>query len=417
MTLPRNDTDPNRPRAVVTGPQAALPKREFIALVAMLFALVAFSIDAMLPALPEIAKSISPDAPNNAQLVLTSFVFGMGVGTLFAGPLSDAFGRRPVIFIGVAIYIAGALFAGQAETLEQMVAARILQGLGVAAPRVVTLAIVRDLYTGREMAQIMSYAMMVFTLVPAVAPLIGDYIIALSSWRTIFLVFVIFAIIITGWLAIRQPETLLPDAREPLKTSRLLAAIRECFSERVFVISSLIQALCLGMLFACLSSTQPIFDEVFGRAESFPKWFALIALLGGIASIINARLVVRLGMRRMAFIGFLGQAVLSGTVLAMVVTATVPFWFYILWTTSVFFMAGLVIGNLNALAMEPLGHIAGLSASLIGAIATVLAVGVAIPIGLAFDGTVLPLAAGTFFISTLCALGVRFALGETPENR
>ncbi len=400
----------------MTSPEKALSKAEFIALVAMLFAMVAFSIDAMLPALPEIASAITPDAPNRAQLVLTSFVFGMGVGTLFAGPLSDAFGRRPVIFAGAVIYIIGALIAGRAETLEQMVAARVLQGLGVAAPRIVTLAIVRDLYSGRQMAQIMSYAMMVFTLVPAFAPLIGDAIITISGWRTIFYVFVLFAVFAIGWLALRQPETLPQVAREPLDMHHIKDAVRQCFAEHVFVTSSLIQALCLGMLFACLSSTQPIFDVAYDRADSFPKWFALIALLGGIASIVNARLVVRIGMRRMAMSGLVGQALLSGIVLAFGLSTGLPFWIYIIWTTSIFFMAGLVLGNLNALAMEPLGHIAGLSASLIGFISTVLAVVVAIPIGLAFDGTVIPLASGMFVISSICALSIRFALGEAPAR-
>ena len=167
-------------------PTRRLSQPEFIAMIAAAMALTAFSIDSMLPALPEIAQALTPDGPNRAQLVLTSFVLGMGIGTIFTGPLSDSFGRKPVILGGALLYVIGATLAGQAESLETMLASRIIQGLGVAGPRVVAIAIVRDLYQGRPMASIMSYAMMIFTLVPAVAPLLGSYIIVSFGWRAVF---------------------------------------------------------------------------------------------------------------------------------------------------------------------------------------------------------------------------------------
>lgn len=379
-----------------------LPLWEFIGLIAMTFAMVAFSIDAMLPALPEIGQEISPHNLNRAQLVLTSFVLGMGLGTFFTGPLSDTFGRKPVIFAGVVVYLAGAALASRAESMEMMIAARILQGLGVAGPRIVAIAIVRDLYEGRQMASIMSYAMMIFTLVPAVAPLVGAGIIALAGWRAVFVACIVFALLNVSWLMIRQPETLPHHARRPLEVGALWQASRTCATSRPFVLSTLCQSLSFGILFATLSSTQQIFAVTFERAESFPLWFAMIALLSGTASIINARVVQRFGMRRMIAIGFVGEAILSAGAVVVTLSIGLPFPLYILWTTSIFFMAGLVIGNLNALAMEPLGHIAGLAASVIGSVATIIGALLAIPIGLMFSGTPLPLALGVFVLAA-CA--------------
>ena len=177
-------------------PTKPLAQGEFVALTAALFAMVAISIDAMLPALPEIAATLSPDAPNRAQLVITSFVFGMGLGTLFVGPLADAFGRKPVIYTGTVLYACTALACYFANSLETLLIARVLQGMAVAAARVVSMAIMRDLFKGREMAKIMSFVMMVFIMVPAVAPLMGQGIIAVSNWQTIFLVYILFAAVI-----------------------------------------------------------------------------------------------------------------------------------------------------------------------------------------------------------------------------
>ncbi|MEM9582110.1 MAG: multidrug effflux MFS transporter [Pseudomonadota bacterium] len=380
-----------------------LPLPEFIALIAMQFAMVAFSIDGMLPALPDIAEQLSPQDRNRAQLVLTSFVFGMGLGTLVTGPLSDTFGRKRIIFIGVGLFVVGAGLAAQAETLNQMVAARIVQGLGVAGPRIVTLAIVRDLYEGRRMAQIMSYAMLIFTLVPAVAPYLGAFVIDAFGWRAIFVSFILFALITTSWLMLRQSETLPLEKRRPFRFKTLWSATKECFSHKAFTISALTQSLSFAILFGALSSTQQLFDQTYGRAETFPEWFALIALLGGVASIINARLVMALGMRRMIAIGFGGQMVISGGVLLLGLSFGVPFGLFIAWETSIFFMAGLVIGNLNALAMEPVGHVAGLASSVLGGVATVCGVLLAIPVGYLFDGTTVPL---SLAIMVLSAIGV-----------
>ncbi|WP_212523162.1 multidrug effflux MFS transporter [Actibacterium sp. MT2.3-13A] len=375
-----------------------LSQPEFIAMIAMLFATIAFSIDAMLPALPEIGQELSPGNLNRAQLILTSFVLGMGVGTFFTGPLSDAFGRKPVIMAGATLYCLSAAAAWTARSLELVLVARFLQGLGAAGPRVVAIAIVRDLYEGRQMARLMSLVMLIFTLVPALAPTLGAGIMALTGWRGIFGAFVGFSVLSAVWVGLRQSETLPREARRPLRVPVLRAAVAEVFSTPMVRLSILVQALCMGMLFAVLSSTQQVYDITFGRGESFPLWFAFTALIAASASVINATLVVRLGMRHMVTLALGGQIALSALMLLISLTGpwpdavAFPAWF--IWTTSVFFMVGLTMGNLNALAMEPMGHVAGMAASAISAAATVAGVVIAAPIGLAFDGTPQPLAAG-----------------------
>lgn len=387
-------------------PTQRLSQGEFIALMAMLTAMVAFSIDAMLPALPDIGTELTPLAMNRAQLIVTSFVLGLGIGTLFTGPMSDAIGRRPVMIGGAVVYCIGALAAWWAPTLEMMLAARVLQGVGAAGPRVVALATVRDLYAGREMARIMSFVMIIFTLVPALAPSVGAIIIAGFGWRGIFLAFLIFAAVAVLWLGLRQPETLVPAHRRPLAVATLWAGTLEILHHPTARLSIAVQTLAYGMLFAKISTVQQVFDQTYDRAAGFPLWFGAIAIAAGSASILNAQVVVRIGMRPLIKAVLVAQIGISVLMIGAVM-APLPllgeFWVYVFWTTSVFFMAGLTIGNLNALAMEPLGHIAGIAASVISAIATVGAVLIAVPIGLSFDGTPLPIAIG---MATCAALAL-----------
>lgn len=401
----------------MTPPTKRLGQTEFVALIAMLFATIAFSIDAMLPALPQIGAELTPQDLNRAQLIVTSFVFGMGFGTLFTGPLSDTFGRKKIILCGTGLYILGAALASVAQSLELVLAARVLQGLGAAGPRVAALALMRDQYEGRQMARIMSFVMMVFTLVPAIAPGLGAVIIAGFGWRGIFGAFILFCTTSAIWLALRQPETLPPEQRRPLRLRTLWSAAKEVLTNRLVVLTTLVQTLCYGMLFAVISSTQQVFDITFDRAQSFPLWFSLIAVLAGSASFVNARLVVRLGMRFMVKAALTGQILCSGAMVLGEATGllagTALFAAYVVWNTSVFFTAGLTMGNLNALAMEPMGHIAGMTASIVGAVSTVLAVLIAAPVGMAFNGTPLPIVAGVL----ICAiLGLGLMLLNGPRQ-
>ncbi|MCY1125328.1 multidrug effflux MFS transporter [Frigidibacter sp. RF13] len=385
----------------------ALP--EFTAMLAMLFATIAFSIDAMLPALPQIAADLSPDAPNRAQLILSAFVLGMGTGTLFAGPLSDAFGRKPVIAAGLIVYICAALLAREADSLEFLLAARFLQGLGASGPRIAGVALSRDLYEGREMARVMSFVMMVFMVVPALAPMIGAGVIAISSWHGIFLAFAAFGLIAISWVSIRQPETLHADARRPLQGAVILDGLKQVLRSREVRLYTFVMTLGFGQMFALLSSIQQIFDQTYGKAESFPYWFALIAAFSATASFINGRLVGRLGMRKLVLAAYFGQFLLSAFMVALFLSGAGSFLAFYIWATSVFFIAGFTFGNLNALAMQTMGHVAGMATSVIAAISTVLAVAIAGPVGLAFDGTSVPAMIGAALCSGLAYLLMRRA--------
>lgn len=391
-----------------------LPQREFVALIAVMFATVALSIDAMLPALPQIARTLTPEDPNRAQLVITAFVFGMGLGTLFTGPLSDSHGRKIVVQAGLVLYALGAILCYFAQSLEVLLLARVLQGVGVAAPRTVSLAIVRDLYAGRDMARIVSFAMMIFTVVPAVAPLMGQTIIWAADWQSIFLAYLVFAALCALWFGLRQPETLPSASRRPLSVGNLISATRELFAHSSVTVSILVQTLTLGMLFATLSSMQGIFAQQFGRTDSFPVWFAVIALVSMAGSLINARVVMRLGMRRVTLRTYKAMFALSLLLLGLFGLGLMPdalaFPAHLVFSIGLFMMMGLTMGNLNALAMEPLGHIAGLASSVMSSIATVGSVLLAIPIGLMFDGTNTPLLLGVSVFCGLAVLLVRFGL-------
>jgi len=368
-------------------------RAEFIALMAMMAATVAFSIDAMLPALSHIAADLSPGAPNRAQLVVTAFLAGLGAGTLLAGPLSDSFGRRPVILGGAAIYMTGAGLAMAAPELDTLLAARAVQGLGAAAFRIVSLAIIRDLHAGREMARLMSFVMMVFALTPAMAPLIGAGMIALAGWRAVFGAFAVFALILTGWMMLRLPEPLPPARRSPFRLRPLALALRRVLAHPVTRRAILVQMLGMTTLFTSLSVVQPTFQTTFGRGGEFPFWFFGMALIAGGGSLVNARLVGRFGMVRMVRAALCVQVGLTALAILAWWVGLPPgaqFAVFVVWQTGVFAQAGFTLGNLNALAMAPMGEIAGMAASVTGAVATLGSVALAIPIGQQFDGTPMP---------------------------
>ncbi len=395
-----------------------LGKTELTAMIAFMFAIIALSIDAMLPALPNIAAELSPNATNKAQLVLTVFLFGMGIGLFFAGPISDAIGRRPVILAGTLLYAGASFMAVMSNSLEALLFSRFIMGVCAAGPRIVSLATVRDLYKGREMAQLMSYAIMIFTLVPAVAPALGAAILTVSGWRTIFTIFIVFALTVAIWVSLRLPETHPPENRRPLQVSSLLAASKELFTHPVARTSILIQALAMGMLFSMLTSIQQVYGEIFDRAESFPYWFALVALVSGLGSVLNAKLVPRFGMRPIVAYGLWGQCAFSFLMLMLSLSLPsdqIPFAFFVLWQCSIFLMIAVAMGNLNAMAMEPVGHIAGLAASVIAAISTVLGVLFATPVGQLFDGTLRPMAAGLFMMACVAALIMRSLLQREAQ--
>lgn len=389
---------------------------EFVFLMAAMFATTAFSIDAMLPGMREIASEISPDAPARASWVLTAFVAGLGFGTFFAGPLSDAYGRKRIIYAGSAIYILASVAAWATSSLEWMLVARVVQGLGASGPRIVSLAIIRDLFEGREMARIVSFAMTIFILVPAVAPAMGAGIIAFAGWRGIFAAFIVFSVLTCLWVALRLKEPMAVTDRRPMRLRLMGGAIAEMMRNATVRRAIIVQTLVMTMLFATLTMIQPIYDVTYGLADTFHLYFGAIALVSGGSSFLNARIVVRLGMRAVVTWTLLTQVILSSVLLALLwQDSSYGFTLFLIWQLCLFCQAGLTVGNLNAIAMEPMGHIAGMAASVIGSISTVLAAFVASPIGLLFDGTPRPLMASVIVICMLSVFVMRRMNAEAQD--
>lgn len=369
-------------------------KVEFVLLIAFMFAVVAFSIDPMLPALPLIAADLGLSSPEIASYVMLIFLVGLGLGTLIAGPLSDAYGRRPVVFVSLGIYALGALLSSVAQSFELMMAARLLQGIGAAGPRVVSAAILRDTFKGPEMARILSLSFMVFLAVPALAPACGAFLTEVAGWRSIFASFIVFGGALALWFYLRQPETLPVEKRRPLKLRFLWESLLEIYSNTVVRLAVLTQTLVMGTLFALLAMVQPIFEVTYDRAETFPYWFGAIALFSGVSSMLNARLVVRFGMRRIISFALFAQLALTVFAFAMIYVGTpLDFAVYIVWQTGLFMMAGLSQANLTSFAAEPMGHIAGFTSSVVAAVSTIGGTAIGFASALVFDGTVLPLLA------------------------
>ncbi len=295
-------------------PTKPLGLAEFTALMALTTATVALSIDAMLPSLPDIAAEFSPHDVNRVQLVLTIFVLGMGAGVLFVGPISDAIGRKATIGWTMGLYILGSVAAVFAQSLEWLLIARFVQGLGVAGPRVVSVALVRDRFSGREMARVTSFIMMVFMLAPAVAPSIGKLIASFAGWHGVFWFFVLIAVVTLSWLGLRQPETLAPENRRKLEFTPLLAAAKEVCSNRDVRLFTLVMTLGFGQMFALLSSSQQIYDEIFDMADSFPLWFALRALLAASATVSKSMTVLGVGVPELVTWAYLGQIAMSRSI-------------------------------------------------------------------------------------------------------
>jgi len=388
---------------------------------AMLVATVALSTDGILPALTMIANDMTPDDHNRAQFVLSFFVVGMAAGTFVMGPLSDSFGRKRVIYSGAVMYIFCALICATTDNYTLLLLARIGQGIGAAAPRVVAQALIRDFYQGREMARISSFVMIIFASVPALAPLLGSFVMLAFEWQAIFGLFILFVAISTIWMAVRIDESVPAHKRIPFRLSTISAAVKEVLKYSVIVTSiiGLIFAYCI--LFVAIFLVQPVFDQVYDRSASFPYWFALIAILSASSSFLNSQLVGRLGMSALINAAFRVQAALSIAMLLLwyigVLQDTIGFAFFVTWIFSLFFMAGMTIGNLTALAMEPVGHIAGTAASVISALATIGSVIFAAILGQFFDGTLFVMIFGVAVFAVLGAIVVhRLKRFERPNK-
>lgn len=374
--------------------------KEFVILMALLTSLVAMTIDSMLPALSQIARELGAEQ-NEQQFVVSSFLLAFGVAQMFFGPLSDAIGRRPVIFIGISIYVVGSVFCVFAASFDEMLIGRAMQGVGVAGPRVATMALVRDKFEGDAMARVMSLIMMIFILVPVFAPAIGQGIMFIADWRAIFSVLIGMAVIAFAWLALRQPETLPLDRRRPFSAVRIGGAVLEIFKTRASIGYIFMSGLIFSAFVGYLSSSQQIFQEVYGLGELFPLYFGILALALGAASYMNSKLVMRFGMRRLCRTSLISVSCLSiiFIIAAYAMDGRPPLILFMAYMLPAFFCFGVLFGNFVALAMEPLGHIAGVGASAVGSISSLISVPLGATIGQQFNGTVLPLLAGFTFFS------------------
>lgn len=377
-------------------PIATLPLPEFVILLAMMISIVALATDMMLPALGTIGHDLGVDDVNDVQLIVSSLFLGFAVGQALAGPLSDSFGRKPIIYLGYVIFVIGCLMSLFSQVWEVMIAGRVLQGLGAASPRIVTLALVRDGYEGREMARIMSFVMGVFVLVPTLAPALGQVVIHISGWRATFTVLIAMTVAAAVWFALRQPETLAQPERRPFSVTSIWAGFKEIARNRGAMGNTLALGLIFGAFLAYLSTAQQVYEVVYDAGALFPLYFGMTALSIGGAAVVNSLLVMRLGMRhltRLALIGLSGLSILFG-IIALMWGGVLPLALFLAYLIGAFFCIGILFGNLNAIAMEPLGHMAGLGAALIGSVSNVVALPIAYFIGHQFDGTVLPLVLG-----------------------
>ena len=369
---------------------------EFVVMIALMISMVALAIDAMLPALPAIAADLGVENLNDSQFVITVFFAGMALGQIFFGPLSDAVGRRPAIIAGLCLLAAGSLLSLFAVDFSQMLLGRLLGGMGAAGPRIVSVALVRDRYRGREMARVMSFVMTVFILVPVFAPAVGQGILLFASWHYIFGLFVALAFGVGSWFWIRQPETLAPQSRSSFSFAGLALDTLAILRQRAALGYALTMGFVFGAFIGYLSSSQQIFQIQYALGELFPLYFGILASIIGLASMVNAQLVMRLGMRRLSRLALQVMCLLSA---AFFVFA----WYYgghphllwlMLYLLPLFFCFGLLFGNLNSMAMEPLGHIAGLGSAVVGSLATFLSAFFGSLVSNAYDGTVLPLVLG-----------------------
>lgn len=379
----------------------ALSKPQFVALMAMLMAINAISIDIMLPGLQEIGAALGVVDENTRQYVITSYLIGMGCAQLFFGPLSDRFGRKLPLLGGLGIYALCALAIVFVPSFTGLLALRFMQGIGAAATRVITISIVRDVYGGRMMAEVMSLVMMVFMIVPVIAPSVGQLIMIFAEWHMIFVVICVFALLVATLVTLRLPETLSLEHRRPFTITSIFAAFRIVLTNRVSLCYSLAASFLFGSLFGFINSAQQILVGVYGLGHWFPLVFAAFAGMMAVASFTNSRLVKRYGMRRLSHWALIGFTLGSLIWAAASVFGTLPFWLFVLLYASVMFQFGLIGPNFNAMAMEPLGHVAGTASSVLGFTQTIGGATIGALIGQAFDGTVTPLAIGFLSVSII----------------
>jgi len=382
-----------------------LSQFEFIALMASLMSVVALAIDALLPALDLIGISIGTVNTLDNQLLITMIFLGLGLGPLFFGPISDSLGRKPIVYMGFGIFIIASFICVYSESLEMMVAGRILQGIGLSAPRTISIAMVRDTFKGDYMARIMSFITVVFLLIPIIAPAMGKFVLDHYNWQAIFYIQLIFSVMVSFWFWKRQPETLPKEQRLKFTSHIFADGVKEILKAKRTIGFTIISGFVTGSFMVYLSTAQQIFQIQYDLKEQFPIIFAGIAIAIGSATFLNGTLVIKFGMEKMvtsSLIAFFGVSLIY--IVLFNGTANPSIGVLLTFLGLQFFAIGFLFGNLRALAMEPIGHIAGIGAAITGFISTIMAVPISTFIGRFVSDTALPLFTGFLFCSTLSIL-------------
>ncbi|MEZ4875203.1 MAG: multidrug effflux MFS transporter [Flavobacteriaceae bacterium] len=390
---------------------------EFIAMMASLMAVVALAIDALLPALDVIGITIGTQQPADNQLIITMIFLGLGIGPLVFGPVSDAKGRKPIVYMGFGIFLLGSIICVFAHSLPIMIVGRILQGVGLSAPRTISIAIIRDLYSGDYMARILSFVTVVFLLVPIVAPAAGKFVLDHYNWKGIFYAQLLCSALVCFWFWKRQPETLAVSKRIPFTRARFAKAFTEVMKERSTIGFTLIQGLVMGAFLVYLSGSQQIFELQYGLKEEFPLIFAGLSIAIGIAIFTNGSLVMRFGMLNMVTVSLYGFLATSALFVALFYGQPNPSITILMVFFSIqFFFIGFLFGNLRALAMEPMGHIAGMAAAITGLISTLMGIPISTFIGRFIDTHVLPVFIG-FLICALLSVGLLYVSRKALKQK
>lgn len=396
-----------------------LSRPEFIALMAALMALNALAIDIMLPALPYMGEALGVSSENERQFVISAYMIGMGVAQLAFGPLTDRFGRRGPLLAGMGIYIVAALTAIFVPSFGALIALRVVQGMGAASVRVISTAVIRDRYEGREMAEVMSLVFMVFMAIPIIAPGIGQVILLVGDWHNIFIFMGGLAAVFWLWTFFRLPETLPLDERRPLSFKSVFDGFVIVCTNRVAFSYGLAGTFLFGALFGFISSSQQIYVDIYGLGVYFPVAFAAMAGLMGVSSFTNSKIVRRFGMRRLSHGAMLVYTGFSALWLVLALIGFLPLWLFFSMLAVIMFAFGWSASNMNSLSMEPLGAVAGTAAAVFGFIQTVGGALIGGYIGQLFNGTTIPVATGYLsmgILSLICILvaekGKLFGVGE-----
>jgi MFS transporter, DHA1 family, multidrug resistance protein len=391
-----------------------LGRIEFITLVAGLIAINAFAIDIMLPGLQQIGESLGEADPNRRQLVLPAYMLGFGVLQLIFGPLADRFGRRLPLLFGIGAYVVAALAANFVTDFNTLLVLRVLQGAGAAASAVIAIALVRDIFVGDEMAKTLSLVFMVMMVSPILAPSLGQFLLTVMSWKGLFAFMAGLGALVMLWVFLRLPETLKPENQRPFTVSSIIDGFGIVFGNRVSLSYILATALIFGALIGFLTSSQQIYVEHFNMGKWFPAFFAAGGMCSALGGFLNSQIVTRYGMAKLSHGALVAFIALAGVMLALSLMDVLPVWIFFALSCLLFSTFSLIMSNFGALAMMPLGEVAGTAASTQGFLQMIVGAALGAVIGQFYNGTTVPLALGFVLLSALAYGLIRWGNANVP---